>query len=244
MNGFLEAAISVGIIDREVALASWQRVFGGPHPPGGTPWDAVLYQEWNEQSRESFEGIRDFYENDAYFVFMCSMSGWPSCALDPLSESVFRPDMRVLDFGCGHGNIGIACARRGAPTLCADTSRRVLRVIDYLARSAPLPLETLVVEQTTPELGNEQYDFVSCIDCLEHVQDPLGVLRNLVAATKHGGYLRLSVFFGAHEHAPYHLRQHEKLGHTGVFRRICEDLGLTMLETEPGTSDNGLYRRI
>ena len=243
MNPFLEAAIQAGVIGRDVALASWQRVFGGQREPGGTPWDPVLFQEWNEQPRESFEGIRDFYENDSYFVFICSMSGWPGNSLCPLIEPIFRPEMRVLDFGCGHGNVGIACAQRGASVLCADASRRVLQVIDHLARTAPLPVGTLLVQQIVPELGTEQYDLVSSIDCLEHVQDPIGVLRSLVTATKHGGYLRLSVFFGAHEHAPYHLPQHAELGNYGAFRGICESLGLTLLKNEPGTSDNGLYRR-
>jgi SAM-dependent methyltransferase len=243
MNSFIEAAVQAGVIDLDSARASWQRVFGNPHPPGGTPWDPVLYREWNERPRASFEQIRDFYEGDTYFVFICSMSGWPSCGLDPLVEPVFRPGTRVLDFGCGHGNAGLACAQRGARTLLADASRRVLRVIDHVARTERLPAETLLVQQTVPALGTEQYDLVSCIDCLEHVQDPLGVLRSLVDATKRGGHLRLSVFFGAHEHAPYHLPQHAELGRNGAFRGICEGLGLSLLQTEPGASDNGLYRR-
>jgi 2-polyprenyl-3-methyl-5-hydroxy-6-metoxy-1,4-benzoquinol methylase len=243
MNNFLEAAIQAEIITRDAALAAWKRVFEGQYPTGGTPWDQVLFQEWNEQSRESFEGIRDFYENDAYFVFICSMSGWPNPSLCPLIRPVFRPEMRVLDFGCGHGNVGLSCAQLGASTLCADASRRVLRVIDHLALTTPLPIETLLVQQVVPELGTEQYDLVSSIDCLEHVQDPLGVLNKLVVATKHGGYLRLSVFFGDHKHAPYHLPQHAALGNYGAFRGVCEKLGLELIETEPGTSDNGLYRR-
>lgn len=243
MNNFLEAAIQAEVITRDAALAAWKRVFEGQYPAGGTPWDRVLFQEWNEQSRKSFEGIRDFYENDAYFVFICSMSGWPNPSLCPLIQPVFRSEMRVLDFGCGHGNVGLSCAQLGASTLCADASRRVLRVIDHLALTTPLPVETLLVQQIVPELGTEQYDLVSSIDCLEHVQDPIGVLHKLVEATKHGGYLRLSVFFGAHEHAPYHLPQHAALGNYGAFRGVCEKRGLELIETEPGTSDNGLYRR-
>ena len=245
MNNFLEAAIQAGVIDREAALAAWQRVFGGSYPTGGTPWDPVLFQEWNEQPRGTFEGIRDFYENDAYFVFICSMSGWPSgYSLDPLVRPLIHPGMKVLDYGCGHGNVGIACAQLGASVLCADASRRVLRVIDYAARSAQLPVETLCVQDTVPDLGIELYDFVSCCDCLEHVQDPIGVLRSLITSTKHGGHLRLSVFFGDHAHAPYHLREHARLGDNGVFRGICEGLGLVLLENEQGTSDNGLYKRL
>lgn len=244
MNAFLEAAIQAGVIDRDAALAAWQRVFGGQHQPGATPWDPVLFQEWNEQPRGTFEGIRDFYENDAYFVFICSMSSWPNSSLDPLARPLIRPGMHVLDYGCGHGNVGLACAQLGASVLCADASRRVLRVIDHVTGAAQLPVQTLCVRQSVPELGAELYDFVSCLDCLEHVQDPIGVLRSLVTATKHGGHLRLSVFFGDHEHAPYHLREHARLGDNGVFRGICEGLGLTMLELEPGATDNGLYQRV
>lgn len=246
MNNFLEAAIQAGVIDRDAALAAWQRVFGGTYPAGGTPWDPILLQEWNEQPRGTFEGIRDFYENDAYFVFICSMSGWPNSSVDPLVRPFVQSGARVLDFGCGHGNVGLSCAQLGASVLCADASRRVLKVIDHVAQTAqlPLPVETLVVQQTVPELGVEQYDLVSCLDCLEHVQDPVGVLRSLVTATKHGGHLRLSVFFGDHAHAPYHLREHARLGDNGVFKGICESLGLVMAEVEPGASDNGLYRRL
>lgn len=244
MNKFLEAAVEAGVIDQDVAVATWQRVFGSPHEPGATPWDPVLYEEWKKQPRESFDEIRDFYEDDAYFVFICSMSGWPNSNLEPLIEKVFRPGTQVLDFGCGHGNIGVACAQRGAHTTCADASRRVLRVLEHVAGTGlRLPLKTLLIQQEVPELGEQRYDLVSSLDCLEHVQDPLGVLRKLVEATKRGGYLRLSVFFGAHEHAPYHLPQHAKLGDYGAFRQVCESMGLTLVETEPGSSDNGLYRR-
>lgn len=245
MNPFLEAAVQAGVIDRDVALASWQKVFGREHPPGETPWDPVLFEEWNEKPRESFDEIRDFYENDSLFVFICAMSTWPSTAFDvgDLIPPVFRPGMKVLDYGCGHGNVGLSCARLGGSAVCADASRRVLRVIDHLALTTPLSVETLIVQQVVPELGTEQYDLVSSIDCLEHVQDPLGVLRKLVEATRRGGYLRLSVFFGDHAHAPYHLRQHAHLGQYGVFRGICEDQGLVLLKNEPGCSDNGLYQR-
>lgn len=243
MNNFLEVAVQAGVIDKEAASAAWQRVFGGSYPVGATPWDPVFLQEWNEKPRGTFEGIRDFYENDAYFVFICSMSGWPNISLDPLIKPLIGPGVGVLDYGCGHGNVGLSCAQLGASVVCADASRRVLSVIDHAARSAQLPVKTMCVETPLPDLGTELFDFVSCLDCLEHVQDPIGVLRSLVTATKHGGHLKLSVFFGDHEHAPYHLREHARLGDQGVFKGLCESLGLIMLEPEAGASDNGLYKR-
>ena len=62
-------------------------------------------------------------------------------ALNPF-ESAVLPYLRgsVLDFGCGLGNLAIAAARGGHPTLALDASVTAIEHIDRLARGEGLPL--------------------------------------------------------------------------------------------------------
>ncbi|MGB3906208.1 MAG: class I SAM-dependent methyltransferase, partial [Anaerolineae bacterium] len=100
-----------------------------------------------------------------------------------------RDFQSVLDAGCGGGHYALEFARRYGH----------LKVVGY-------DLKARFTEQRLPQLrlehrdllsvhDEESYDFVYCIDVLEHIPDNRRVIANIHRALKPGGYFYL--------HMPY-----------------------------------------
>ena len=95
---------------------------------------------------------------------------------------------RVLDVGCGGGILTEAMARRGAQVTGIDLSEKALRVaqlhllesrlsIDYLGTSA----EDLAAAHPG------KFDVVTCMELLEHVPEPAGMVAACARLVRPGG---------------------------------------------------------
>ena len=121
-----------------------------------------------------------------------------------------RPVGHVLDVGCGAGAVAPGLRTAGATRITgvepepgpAATARAVLDVV------VEDSIEDALADLRGP------FDTVLCLDVLEHLADPAGVLRSLHGLVRPGGYLQVSVpnaqalFAGARSGFPGHLRLH------------------------------------
>lgn len=87
-------------------------------------------------------------------------------ALNPF-ERVALPHLRgrVLDFGCGMGNLALAAARRGCSVLALDASEVAVEHLRRVAGEAALPLEARTADLRSHEL-TEDFDAVAAIGLL------------------------------------------------------------------------------
>lgn len=101
--------------------------------------------------------------------------------------------LRVADVGCGGGLLSEGMAARGARVTGVDLAKRSLAVarahamesgfeVDYRCTSA---------EALARELPGE-FDAVTCLELLEHVPDPAGLLRACASLLRPGGSLLVS----------------------------------------------------
>lgn len=96
---------------------------------------------------------------------------------------------RVLDIGCGCGNLGAMLRARGhyvaglelSPTMAAEARRRIDEVVCGDVETHSLPWDEC------------SFDAVVCADVLEHVLDPWMATRRLSALLRPGGLLVVSV---------------------------------------------------
>jgi 2-polyprenyl-3-methyl-5-hydroxy-6-metoxy-1,4-benzoquinol methylase len=112
-----------------------------------------------------------------------------------------RPGMRVLDVGCGPGDVSFVAARlvgpRGA-VLGIDAAADIIELAR--TRAAENGLESVRFEQTTVgDLGLEQplkqpFDAVIGRLILMHLPDPVGTLRQLAGLVRPGGFIAFSEF--------------------------------------------------
>jgi SAM-dependent methyltransferase len=94
---------------------------------------------------------------------------------------------RLLDVGCGRGDLGAVLMGRGWTVSGLDPSPRACEA----ARSRGVEAEMGTIE--TVELPEAAYDAIVFHHALEHFTDPVGALRTARAALRPGGLLLIGV---------------------------------------------------
>jgi HAD superfamily hydrolase (TIGR01509 family) len=123
-----------------------------------------------------------------------------------LHADTHYPDgARVLEAGCGTGaqTVILAKASPGATFTCVDRSVESLQTAERSARALDLQ-NTSFVRADLYDLPFDERSFDHVFVCfvLEHVRDPLGVLRRLSRVLRPGG--TITVIEGDHGSAQYH----------------------------------------
>ncbi|MBK8067768.1 MAG: bifunctional 2-polyprenyl-6-hydroxyphenol methylase/3-demethylubiquinol 3-O-methyltransferase UbiG [Rhodanobacteraceae bacterium] len=153
----------------------------------------------------------------------------------------------IVDIGCGGGILSEAMARAGAQVTAIDLAPEALDVAKLHALESGIAVDYRLVaaEALAAEMPG-QFDAVTCLEMLEHVPDPLSVLRACAALLKPGGRLFLSTLnltpkafalgiVGA-EYVlgllPRGTHRYERFLKPSELRRALVDLGFDQLEYE------------
>jgi 2-polyprenyl-6-hydroxyphenyl methylase/3-demethylubiquinone-9 3-methyltransferase len=100
---------------------------------------------------------------------------------------------RVLDVGCGGGLLAEALARAGAKVTGVDLAPGMIEVARLHAMEEKLDIEYRVAAAETMAAAEPgAFDVVTCMEMLEHVPDPAGVIRTLATLVRPGGSIFVS----------------------------------------------------
>ncbi len=101
-----------------------------------------------------------------------------------------RPLRAVLDVGCGAGVVGASLRGEGATRVVGVeyVPEQAARAAEVLDRAIAGP-----VEEALAELSDERFDTILCLDVLEHLVDPVAVMRGLRELASPGAHLQVSV---------------------------------------------------
>jgi 2-polyprenyl-6-hydroxyphenyl methylase / 3-demethylubiquinone-9 3-methyltransferase len=96
----------------------------------------------------------------------------------------------VLDVGCGGGILSEALAQKGAQVIGIDVEANALDAAKKHAKLNQLFIDYQIcpIENFT----HQPFDIITCMEMLEHVQEPQLVLDHCARLLKPGGYLFLS----------------------------------------------------
>jgi 2-polyprenyl-6-hydroxyphenyl methylase/3-demethylubiquinone-9 3-methyltransferase len=99
---------------------------------------------------------------------------------------------RVLDIGCGGGLAAEGMAKCGAQVTGIDLGEQTIEIAQLHALESGLKINYLRESaEAHAERNAGQYDVVTCLEMLEHVPDPVSVIRAAASLVKPGG----DVFF-------------------------------------------------
>ncbi len=101
---------------------------------------------------------------------------------------------RVLDFGCGLGNLAFAAAQRGCSVLALDASPTAIASVRQRASGQALPVEAELADLRNYEIDGD-FDAVVSIGLLMFLDCPaaLRALTNLQAHVREGGVAVVNV---------------------------------------------------
>jgi SAM-dependent methyltransferase len=140
-----------------------------------------------------------------------------------LGERLARPDLRVLDVGCGTGGI-LASMRAGTATVGVDRSALALH---YSRRRGVR--HVAVADMDRLPFAPGAFDLILMLDVLEHFSDEAAVLDGARALLRPGGTLFVSVpafqaLFSEHDVTLQHFRRYS----VPHLRRVLEANGFAV----------------
>jgi 2-polyprenyl-6-hydroxyphenyl methylase/3-demethylubiquinone-9 3-methyltransferase len=114
-------------------------------------------------------------------------------AINPLRlsfilERLHRPNLRILDVGCGGGILSASLAKAGAQVTGLDLSEASIQVARQHAQEQGLKIDyryETVQDVVEHEMGT--FDVVTCMEMLEHVVEPHKIVAACAQALKPGG---------------------------------------------------------
>lgn len=101
-----------------------------------------------------------------------------------------QPQHRILDVGCGPGSIttGLARLANKGQVIGCDAVQEVLGQAETLAKEQVLSnISFQKVDANTLPFEDGAFDIVFCHQVLQHVGDPVGILKEMRRVTKPGG---------------------------------------------------------
>lgn len=93
---------------------------------------------------------------------------------------------RVLDYGCGAGNMGMVFAHAGFKVDFLEVEGVITDFLKWRVNRHFLKSNIFTHNQ---ELGESQYDLVSLLNVVEHLDKPLETLQKITKSLSVGGYL-------------------------------------------------------
>lgn len=110
-----------------------------------------------------------------------------------ITERVALEGARLLDVGCGGGLLAEALAVRGARVSAIDLAAGMIEVARLHAHGSGLSIDYRVASaEALAADAMEGFDVLTCMEMLEHVPDPAGMIATFSRLLRPGGHLFVS----------------------------------------------------
>lgn len=126
-----------------------------------------------------------------------------------------RTDMRILNAGCGSGDLSLLLAQAGFKVIGYDPGAKYIELANKNAANSGVKDCEFRIGGIEDMPLSEQYDCVITTDVLEHIESDFTAMKKLAEVTKTGGILinvvpALESLYGYHDELIGHYRRYTK----------------------------------
>ncbi len=191
-----------------------------------------LADQWNERNRPMIEDISEFYHNAKTYLY--DLTSWhgadPSRGMwtETVKKFVKENNCKtILDFGCGIGNDGLALLDlEGVSVDFVDLSCPCLDFLDFRIKKRGIEDRCNVIRCDDVYMPEKHYDFVICIDVIEHLCEVEKIMSNLF---NHCDMIIMTVQ-GYEKIHPMHLPKNNKFTIKIVLDSLIAELGFELCD--------------
>lgn len=194
-----------------VGLIGYFLVYGAPN---SRYFKYKLYNQF--EGKTNAEHLKSAYENTAFLYSLRLMLGYERYSdVESFIEHIGlwskNTQSEILDYGCGVADIGLMLSHLGCNVTMADLDDKKLDFAKwrFVKRGFKPKVIRIANTEEFPELGDQLYDLIIASELLEHVRNPLKLLRNFTKALKINGYLydTLGMRYKFHQARGSHLEE-------------------------------------
>ena len=140
----------------------------------------------NENDKAGGVSHLDHVRNDAAYAEL--LASWDAKFYDKFTAALrpVQPGGRVLDVGCGVGQVVARLTREGYEAHGVDVAPA------NIAKTQSFTDLCLLYDGSRLPYPDRHFDSVGALNVLEHVEDPEGFVREMVRVTRAGGRIVLS----------------------------------------------------
>lgn len=161
-------------------------------------WEDDSVLEWERASRDTPEGLLDFYRTTQSWIFDTVWYHAQQCSFERFPESVaiahglrhMRPG-HILDLGAGPGSTGLFFHRLGWQVSMADISTTMQEFARW--RFAQRGLSATFYDTSKEDLPAVTFDLITAIDVVAHIPNWKREAARLHRSLKMGGLLVFNV---------------------------------------------------
>ena len=147
---------------------------------------------------ENFYGSAVIYEDEYYM----NRPGMRLVRNILISEKNFKKS--VLDLGCGHGELLLTLKKDGFMTYGIDQS---IDRVKYLQEKG---IDCICTNVEADFRCDRKFDVIVCQECLEHVTNPVKVLKRVKTLLNYEGKVSITVPYGKNCDSVTHVRQFDE----------------------------------
>lgn len=134
---------------------------------------------------------KQFYEQDALREISETTRRIEELRYRMLSSKVPKGSKKVLDIGCGNGELICMLAEKGHKCVTLDLSKN--RLAKFKSRAKKLGVTQIQGDSTNIPLQDSSIDIIMCSEVLEHIKDYEKVLKQMNRILKPHGRIVVSV---------------------------------------------------
>lgn len=181
-------------------LQELQEILGypveSPFKASKNTWGVITEnpKEYCEKGEINVDSLNYLYSTgplvEQYFITLSftSLTSRPKDLFQIINN--LTPGLSVLDFGSGSGTHSIACAQKGCDVYSVDISKKMLEYTKIRFAKRNLSGHFF---HSLEQIKDVKFDFIICDDVIEHLPDPVKVLKDFVLLLKPQGSIHLEV---------------------------------------------------